>query len=304
MSTHKTKIEQQVVISFLEQYFNVLISDLVFIEGGEGSQAFSFSVKNKEYIIRANTRDESFKHDEYAYKNFQSIELPIPKIIEIGRLDDKHHFAISEKVEGKKIDAFSEEEQTTIRPKLLETLDTIHTTDISSTTDYGGWDSTGNGHHENWNSFLKSLKKWVEPKDAPSLFETTILEKDAWEKVYNEILELVQYCPEDRHLIHGDYGFDNVFSNGESITGVIDWGEAKYGDFIYDCAWLSYWSKKHYYRDLLKKYYIEKQVSISNFDERMRCYELHIGLGALSFYANSHQDAKYHWNKERLLALL
>ena len=143
----------------------------------------------------------------------------------------------------------------------------------------------------------------MEPKDAPSLFETTILEKDVWEKVYNEILRLIQYCPEDRKLIHGDYGFDNVFSDGENITGVIDWGEVKYGDFVYDWAWLSYWSKKHYYRDLLKNS-TAKELSILNFDERMKCYELHIGLGALSFYANSQQDAKYHWNKERLLSLL
>ncbi|MDP2788546.1 MAG: aminoglycoside phosphotransferase family protein [bacterium] len=304
MSTHKTKIEQQVVLSFLEQYFNVPISDLVFIEGGEGSQAFSFSTNNKTYVIRVNTRDDSFKHDNYAYEHFHSNKLPIPKIIEIGKLDDKYYFAISEKVGGKKIDAFSEEEQAVIKPKLLEILDIVHSTDISSTSGYGGWDNTGNGHYESWSTFLKSLKKWVEPKDTPSLFETTILEKEVWEKVYNEILKLVQYCPEERHLVHGDYGFDNVFSDGKNITGVIDWGEAKYGDFIYDCAWLSYWSKKHYYRDLLKKYFTEKSLMIFHFDERMRCYELHIGLGALSFYANSQQDTKYYWNKERLLSLL
>jgi hygromycin-B 4-O-kinase len=304
MSTHKTKIDQERILSFIEKYFNQSIIDLVFIEDGEGSQAFSFSIKNKKYIIRANTRDNAFKHDDYAYKNFQSTHVPIPKIIEIGKLDNKHYFALSEKVEGKKIDAFSEEEQVIIKPKLLKTLDTIHSTDISSTEGYGGWDSVGNGRYESWNLFLKSLKKWIEPKDAPSLFETTILEKEVWRKVYNEILGLIQYCPEDRYLVHGDYGFDNVFSDGENITGVIDWGEAKYGDFMYDCAWLSYWSKKHYFRDILKEYFTKRQLDIPHFDERMRCYELHIGLGALSFYANSHQDAKYHWNKKRLLSLL
>ena len=303
MSSHKTKIEQEIVRSFLENYFKSLIKDLEYIEGGEGSQAFSFSINGKEYIIRANTRDDNFKHDNYAYTYFNSSRLPIPEIIEIGKIDDTYFYAISGKVKGKKIDDFSEEEKESIRPKLLEVLDIIHATDISSTSNYGGWDDLGNGHHESWSSFLKSLRKWVEPKNAPSLFETTILEKEVWKNVYNEILKLIEYCPEDRYLIHGDYGFDNVFSDGENITGVIDWGEAKYGDFIYDWAWLSYWSTNHYYRDLLKNYSVEKQIPAPNFDERMKCYELYIGLSTLSFYANSQQDAKYHWNKERLLSI-
>ena len=50
MSSHKTKIEQEIVRSFLENYFKSLIKDLEYIEGGEGSQAFSFSINGKEYI--------------------------------------------------------------------------------------------------------------------------------------------------------------------------------------------------------------------------------------------------------------
>lgn len=304
MSTHKTKIKVEKVASFLENHFNQPIRDLAYIEGGEGSQAFSFGLKNKEYVVRINTRDYSFKRDRYAYEHFRSDQVPIPQIIEIGKLDDKFHYAISEKVDGKKIDAFSEEERLNIKPKLLEVLDAIHATDISWTKGYGGWDDMGQGTYGSWSEFLKSLKKWVEPKDESSLFDTTILEKDVWEKIYEEILDLIQYCPEDRHLVHGDYGFDNVFSDGDKITGVIDWGEAKYGDFMYDGAWLNYWSKDHEYREIMKKHYEGKQVGISNFDKRIRCYELHIGLGALSFFANSQQDKKYHQNKERLLSLI
>lgn len=305
MSTHKTKIEQQAVVSFLETHFKESIQDFIFIEGGESSQAFSFSVKNNEYIIRVNTQKHSFEKDQYAHDHFKSEHVPIPKIIEIGLLDDKFFYAISYKIAGKKVDAFPEEESSVIQSRLFGVLDSIHAINISSTQGYGQWDESGQAKYASWRDYLKSLKKWTEPQDGKlSLFENSILEKDVYDNVDQEILKLIECCPEERYLVHGDYGFDNVFSDGKNITGVIDWGESKYGDFIYDAAWLSYWSKEHKYREIVKNYYADKKLNLPNFEERMRCYELHIGLGALSFYASSQQDKKYHWNKERLLSLL
>jgi hygromycin-B 4-O-kinase len=276
----------------------VSVHNLSFIEGGEGSQAFSYSLDNKDYIIRANRRNYSFLKDRYAAEHFKSPIIPIPIILEIGNIDDQHYYAISEKVVGKKVDAFSEEEMISLRPKLLETLDAIHQTDVSSTTGYGAWNAEGKGSFDTWATGLRDIN------EGSDIFETTFLEKDFWNKIYSEITKLTQFCPEDRHLIHGDYGFDNVLSNGKEITGVIDWGEAKYGDFLYDYAWLSYWSKNNMYRAILKQYYLEKGVNIHNFDERMKCYELHIGLGALAFYATSEQKEKYDSNKNRLLRVI
>ena len=44
------------------------------------------------------------------------------------------------------------------------------------------------------------------------------------------------------YLLHGDYGFDNVLVDQGKISGVLDWANAKYGDFLYDVAWLDFWS--------------------------------------------------------------
>lgn len=305
MSTVKTKVDQKLVLSFLESYFNGPISELTYIDGGEGSQAFSFCANDAEYIIRVNTRNYSFLKDLYASKNFRSEKIPVPRIVEIGMIDDKYYYAISEKAPGRRLDKLSQEEQAVILPKLFETIEIIHSIDVSNAKGYGEWNAKGQAPYKSWNEFVTSIEGRVTGKhDGPNLFETTILEKEVWERVYAEITTLLPFCSEDRTLLHGDCGFDNVLSDGSRITGVIDWGESMYGDFLYDYAWLSYWSNDRARGKTLKEYYFRKNINHTNFDERMRCYELHIGLGALGFYAFSEQKDKYEWNKERLLKLL
>jgi hygromycin-B 4-O-kinase len=305
MSTVKTKIDQELVLSFLEKYFSEQVSDLIYIKGGEGSQAFSFSVTNKPYVIRVNSRNYSFLKDQFAVKYFQSELVPIPKIVEVGMLNDKYHYALSERVPGKRLDEFSEEEQAVIRPQLFETLEAIHATDISFSTGYGHWNENGIAPRSAWKEVIVGLDGYATGKEGrPNFFETTFLEKEVWDKVYGEIVKLVPFISEERHLLHGDYGFDNMLSDGKKISGVIDWGESSYGDFLYDYAWLSYWSKDQAYRTFSKEYFTSENIEVPHFEERMKCYELHIGLGALGFYAFSEQRETYEWNKARLLGLL
>ena len=305
MSIVKTRIDQQLVLSFVEEYFKGSVADLAYIDGGEGSQAFSFSVKGKEYIIRVNIHNGSFLKDKYASEHFESKDVIIPKIVSIGMLDNKYCYALSEKIGGKRMDKFTEEEVIAIMPELLKTLDAIHATDISLTAGYGEWNAEGNAPYKSWKAHIISLENWATGKQGrPNFFETTILERNVWDRVYREIIDLTSFCSEERSLLHGDFGFDNILSDGRAITGVIDWGEGSYGDFLYDCAWLSYWSKSHIYRTILKRHFADKNIIVPNYDERMKCYELHVGLGALGFFAFSQQKEKYEWNKARLLGLL
>lgn len=304
MSTHKTIIDQAIVESFLAERFGERVRNLNYIDGGEGSQAFDFTIHDQAFVIRVNTRNLGFLKDRYARDHFSSSVIPIPDIIDIGELDVGYHYALSERVPGKKINDLSESQRHALRSPLLSVLDAIHNTDISTTRGYGNWDEAGEGAFDSWHTFLLSLHDWVYPTGQATLFETSILEAECWERVYEEIGKCAQYCPEERRLLHADYAFDNVFSDGARITGVLDWGESKYGDPIYDGAWLSYWSPNHEFRDIYIEHMMRKETKLEHLPERMHCYELHIGLGALSFYAYSRQDQKYYWNKDRLLKLL
>jgi hygromycin-B 4-O-kinase len=296
MSIAKTKIDSGLVVAYIQKYFDDTVEAVEYIKGGESSQAYRFRSKERNLIIRVNTSDGSFKKDEYAFERFISPDLPIPEILHIGE-DKGYAFAVSILAEGITVKDVLPEEFPLVLPEILSVLDTIHATDISQTTGFGKWDTSGIGGYSSWKDFVLSVNMYI---DSGKLFETTFLERDVWNTVYGEMEQLTAFCPETRFLVHGDYGSDNLMTCGGKITGVLDWAESLYGDFLYDVAWLSFWGKEK--SESYEKPYSEK--NIPNFKERMLCYKLRIGLGSLSFFAYSQQKEKYDIAKERLLKLI
>lgn len=299
MSTAKTKIKKQKVVNFLIKNFDKNVSDLVFIKGGETSQAFSFNVREKDFVIRVLGRDnDDFEKDRYAYDNFASYGIPIPKIYDIGKFD-VYHYAISEKVDGKILDEFNKEEIYLLMPEIIRILDLIHSVKVSKDKQFGRWNENGIGKHETWKSailytFNKIRDRW------DKVYKNTLFEKDVFDKTWGKVERLVSFCPERQDLVHADYGFNNVLSDGRKITGVIDWGESQYGDFLYDVAWLEFWSPVVRYSKFFKKHYAKKGINIDNWNERILCYIYWLAIGALSFFAESRQEKSYKWTKERL----
>ena len=55
-----------------------------------------------------------------------------------------------------------------------------------------------------------------------------------FEEGYGRLKELVEFCPEDRHLVHEDLMNFNVLVDRDRISAVLDWGSSIYGDFLYD----------------------------------------------------------------------
>ncbi|NMB57512.1 hypothetical protein GYA19_06300 [Candidatus Beckwithbacteria bacterium] len=90
----KTKIETNIVLDFLKNKFDSSINKVEFLTGGEGSQAFSFGNNEKDYVIRINKNsNRAFLKDKYAFENYGKF-IPIPKIYQIGQLDNGYYFAI------------------------------------------------------------------------------------------------------------------------------------------------------------------------------------------------------------------
>ncbi|MEO5646681.1 MAG: phosphotransferase [Candidatus Paceibacterota bacterium] len=299
-STHKTKMEQESAVSFLEMFYNEPVFNVETIAGGEGSQAFGYESNGEPLILRVNRHsDEGFKKDEYAFKNFESAEILIPEIREVGHTEDGQYFAISEKAEGIMFKNVTDEEFDVALPSLFETLNAIHAINISDKEGYGKWNSEGVADKESWKEVMLSVDMY-----AIYMFESTFLEKDLWDKVYGRLTELLSYCPDEKHLVHGDYTFDNLITKNGKITGVLDWADSMYGDPLYDIACISFWAKDFDYEKAYLKFSESMGKKIENFDERILCYKLYIGLSTLSFYAYSNQKDKYEHSKNKLLNLI
>lgn len=303
MSTLKTKIDSQLVIRFLKNNFNKDISNLTFVKSGETSQAFFFDVHQKQYVIRVNTNIYSFEKDRYAFEHFAPNAIPIPEITQVGTMGNNYCFAISKRAKGDILDNFDEKTNYKLLPNLITVLENIHHVDISNQDKFGTWDREGKAKFSTWKEFILSINRndyhnWEE------IYRTTVFERDIFNTIYKKILELTEYIPEERQLVHGDYGFNNVLSDGKKITGVVDWGESMYGDFIYDVAWLNFWSSTIQYGEIFHQYYRSHSIPIPNYLQRLLCYELHLSLGALNFYAKSNQRKSYIETRSKILSIL
>lgn len=303
MSTIKTKIKSEKVIEFLHQNFDENITSIYFLKGGEQSQAFSFNSNSRDLVIRINNQTYSFEKDKYAYNHFNNPDLPIPEIFEMGKFDENYFYAISEFAEGKTLDTLDKDAKTKLLPQIISIHDAIHKIKIEDYKKFGDWDSEGDAKFDSWKGFIIGKKDNVY-KNWEKLYKETFLERKVVEKVTEKIRQLTKYVPEERYLVHGDYGGNNMTSDGEKITGVLYWGESKYGDTLYDIAWMDFFDEDLSYKEIFYNHYKDEGFNIENFNERMICYKLHLGLGAIGFFALSGQKESYEWAKNKLLKLL
>jgi hygromycin-B 4-O-kinase len=306
MSLTKTKVEKEAVDDFLKIHFGEQVSNIETIQGGELSQAFSFRIQDEEYVIRINANPEGFQKDVYAFKHFSSAKLPIPEITEIGKLNDTQYFAISKKASGTVLDKLSKQEYEAAIPSLLDILDVIHAIDVYKQGKFGGWNSDGAAYFSSWKEHLLSTAGKEKRAEFEKLCKESYLERNVVDTLLAKIEELVPYCPEEIHLLHGDYGFSNVVVERGKVTGVLDWANSKYGDFLYDVAWLSLWPPIYDFAGMSKKRFIDKGMNVEYYEERILCYLVFSSLESLNFTAKGGEARKddYEWTRDRILSLI
>lgn len=310
MDTLKPVVDRDEVIALLERELGTTISEFTEVAGGNVARTFSFEADGQPYIVRFNREmGANFAKEALIAHSFASPEIPIPEIVHLGRLRALH-FAVSVKAPGVRHDLLSAEDATALIPALLDTLDAIHAVDVaaSATEGYGTFNDQGKGLFPSWRRSLEVVAEeepdWEYYGKWHTLFETTFLERDFFERLFNQMTDLLPHCPEDRSLVHGNYGFGNVLSENGRITAVLDWVDAKYGDFLFDVAWLDFWHPTTNWADLVRKHYDNKGAIVPSYQERLRCYSCSIGLDSLRFFAKGGNKPAYDWTKQRVLALV
>ncbi len=276
------------------------------LAGGEFSRDFAFTAGGRDYVVRLSAHAhaaEAFAKDDYAWRRFAAPALPIPRVVAIGRTVDRH-FAISERAPGSRMETLAPPIRRALLPALLDILDAIGHADVRGSRGYGSWDHEGNGESASWRDFLVAIvanKAEGFYRDWHALFRDSFLEREVYEAIYRRLLRLVEYCPEERALVHADLHFDNLLADGRRITGVIDWGNACYGDPLYDVAWLGRWTA--WGAPLVDVALLrERYGATPHYDERIACYECFLGLDDLRFYARTGRRAQYEALRDRLLA--
>ncbi|WP_276977994.1 aminoglycoside phosphotransferase family protein [Flavobacterium filum] len=281
--------------SFLHTHFKQTVSDVAPLGKGEWSQAFSFRNLDNDYVIRFGLYSDDFKKDQIAAA-YTASDLPIPKVVEIGQALGRS-FAISERAFGNMLDGLDEPQMVQIVPAVFQMLDAIRMTNVNSTSGYGNWNTEKIAPYSTWQEYL--LDAWNDPVTSRTYgwrasLQNSPMGEAPFNKAFNVLKSLVEKCPEERYLLHTDLLHYNVLVQGSKISAVIDWGNAMYGDFLYELAGLIVWSPWYPAMQNIDwaaealNHYKKIGLEVPNFEERLRCYEISIGLNGMSYNAFKH----------------
>jgi hygromycin-B 4-O-kinase len=280
------------VQDFLYTRFGGRATHIREIGRGEWSQAYSYRLDGRDYVIRFSRFQEDFFKDQRAY-NFKSPDLPVPHITEVGEVFDGF-YAISERVFGEPIDHLTGAEWRRIMSAFFRMLDAIRDANIAASHGYGTWGADGSAGHSSWRAYLLSVGDDRPARGTcgwpnrihdwrPKLARFPDRER-AFNEAVTDLSALVGACPEERYLVHSDLLNNNVLVADGGIAAVLDWGCSKYGDFLYDVAWYTLWSPWYPgltgidLRQEALRHYQSINLEVPSFAERLRCYEIHIGL--------------------------
>ncbi|OIS93665.1 phosphotransferase family protein [Brucella cytisi] len=251
------------------------VSDLTQITEGEESRAFSFRANGENYIVRINETVNGFNKDAYAYQRFATAALPIPEVVALGELDNGHAYCVSRRALGVTLQDLTRTELPAVVGPVASVLEAIASSTIGTASGYGPFDSQGRGAYATWRDFLTAIAnphqyKWNTLRHQVDVNRICLL--------LNEVLYLAEQCPEVRQLVHGDFGSNNVLTDGHRITGVIDWSEAMVGDPLYDVANILFWRTWLECMEQQARFFEVHCADHLRPKERLRCYQLRIGL--------------------------
>ena len=322
MSAVKPPISPTDAVSLLENYFEQPIETVAPLGTGHIARVFSFQADGQAYVVRflTETMASTFRVELalaalLTKRDGTGLVVPLPPILHHGTFGD-FHFAVTPMAAGQPLDELPPEAAEQIVPKEIATLDAIHQVDVSGTQGYGWLDETAVGQRgvgqlpvglfPNWESFLLNVFNETEGDFYGfwhGLFETSFLERPLFDKLYAEMESLFPYLPDERYLVQGDYGFNNVLAKDGEITAVIDWN-AMLGDFLFDVARLNFIAPDVGYPDRFLRYYAAQNRHVPNFAERLRCYQCYNALDGMRFFAKMDQPGGYDWVKGQITAVL
>ena len=297
----KPELSNQQLLQFLTETYGSEPQWTPIAEGME-SRVFTFIWDDQEYILRVNPNQSGFQKDRWCFQQFHSEELPIPEILEIGSFSPHYTYCISYRLPGLTLEESTIPTLQKLTPYVSQVWRAISQASLPSSEGFGLFNEYGHTTFQSWQSFLQST---VHGKDQQwdHLFASNLLDATTLQPVMRSYLELTEHCPEERKLVHGDFGSNNVLTDGQKITGVLDWDCALNGDPLIDVAGSLFWSPWLDCMRIQSEFFQQTLQSEANFVVRLQSYQLRCGLEEIHDNALAGNQKLLNWLLNRSMQI-
>jgi aminoglycoside phosphotransferase (APT) family kinase protein len=287
----KPHISLQDVAVWLDERYDG-VSNLSQLGGGFWSSAFAYRAGNNEYVLRLSNMREGFAIDKAAMR-FTSPDIPAPEIVETGNAFERY-FAISRRHYGRFVETASTFESAAVADALSALLRAMRAA-VSSPDAPVLWYDAEQSRSLTWRSWIRSGLV-DSPDKLVNGWRVKLASNPRLNTLFNacesRIEQLLPACPERRDLIHGDLLHQNVLISDDArrVTAIFSWKCSVLGDFLFDVAWLTFWSPWHpviAQTDIWRRTLMAPDLSENDLVDasaRHHCYELLIAASHLGWY--------------------
>ncbi|MGN7385329.1 hypothetical protein [Paenibacillus sp. SAFN-117] len=165
----------------------------------------------------------------------------------------------------------------------------ISSSDISGVEGYGEFNEDCQTNYRTCREFL--IDTFAEDKEGywynwREMFETTVLEREFFERYFKEMEDRIHYCEGKRYLVNNNTFFVNMITDGKTTVGFPDWSRSGICDLLLDFSIMDL--NKPYLKipELLVEYCKQRDIVIPDFQERYLCMAYYKGIDVLRWHAS------------------
>jgi hygromycin-B 4-O-kinase len=272
----KTTLEPEQVRSAVAERLG-LVTDVRPLVEGEVSQAFALLLDGEPHVARVAPDSADYDTERFVLDRLVPPDVPVAPIVDVWALDAEHVLCVSRRLPGVVVDRCSDDAARRIAPDVVQVHRALASADVSGVSGFGTIDAAAGGaRFASWAEYL--LVGVDEPVGLPESAGSGLTQ------ARRALAAVTPACPDVASLVHGDFGGDNLLTDGAAVTGVIDWAQALIGDPVMDVAWSVFWGEWVAPMRIHGEAMWATWRDEPDADVRLRACALRIGLGAARYY--------------------